>query len=267
MPATVATFQDHFISVARPRPRHQIESLEGDRLPGALAPPVLVRSLVQPLERGVDLGELRRLARGVQVIHLFVRGLRPLLSLIHVKGRAVPRLLLKRLAVIAVVARERVRYARSLLQQSSFQMLPLCRGQRHALSPWEIAAGRTSRKHREAAAPNDGRVQNSQCGLVFSAIGMTRSEACPLRLRGNAVRFPGPTRLAAPRQEKKWLSAIAPLAPGSRDIGTLRPDSVLGNPRVQDMTAAVETMNRGAVVHHSGRIRSAKNVHAVPRTG
>src|SRR3989449_3769178 len=39
-----------------------------DALPisAALAPPVLVRPLVQPLERGVDLGKLRRLARGVR---------------------------------------------------------------------------------------------------------------------------------------------------------------------------------------------------------
>src|SRR5690348_1441981 len=142
MPATVATFQDHFISVARPRPRHQIESLEGDRLPGALAPPVLVRSLVQPLERGVDLGELRRLARGVQVIHLFVRGLRPLIGLIHVKRRAVTRLLLERIAVYATVARERVHDACSLLEQASLQMLPLGGGQRHTSSSGKYAYAR-----------------------------------------------------------------------------------------------------------------------------
>src|SRR3989442_13557060 len=146
MPATVPSFQDHFISVARPCPRHQVESLERDRLPAALAPPVLLRSLVQPLERGFDLGKLGRLARGVQVIHLFVRGLRPLIGLIHVKGRTVPRLLLKRLAVGAIVASERAHYARSLLEQASLQVLPLCRGQRHTPSPWEIAVRRTSRK-------------------------------------------------------------------------------------------------------------------------
>src|SRR5438876_11787813 len=125
MPATVPSFQDHFMSVARPRPRYQVESLERDRLPAALAPPVLVRLLVQPLERGIDLGKLGRLTRRVQVIHLFVRGLRPLIGLIHVKGRAVPRLLLKRLAVGAVVARERAHYACSLLEQASLQVLPL----------------------------------------------------------------------------------------------------------------------------------------------
>src|SRR6267143_460425 len=107
MPATVPSFQDHFISVARPCPRHQVESLERDRLPAALAPPVLLRSLVQPLERGVDLGKLRRLARGVHD-------------------------------------------ACSLLEQASLQVLPLCRGQRHTPSPWEIAARRSSRKHRDA---------------------------------------------------------------------------------------------------------------------
>src|SRR2546426_12557891 len=137
MPATVPSFQDHFISVARPCPRHQVESLERDRLPAALAPPVLLRSLVQPLERGVDLGKLRRLARGVHYIPLLVRGVRPPVS----------RLLLNRVAGCAIVARERVHYARALLEQAGLQVLPLCRGQRHTPSPWEIAARRASRKH------------------------------------------------------------------------------------------------------------------------
>src|SRR5882724_6595619 len=141
MPATVPTFQDHFISVARPGPRHQVESLERDRLPAALAPPVLLRSLVQPLERGVDLGKLRGLARGVHDIPLLVGGVRPPVS----------RLLLNRVAGCAIVARERVHYACALLEQAGFQVLPLCRGQRHAPSPWEIAARHASRKHRDAA--------------------------------------------------------------------------------------------------------------------
>src|SRR6267142_791642 len=125
MPATVPNFQDHFISVARPCPRHQVESLEWDRLPAALAPPVLLRCLVQPLERGVDLGKRRRLARGVHDIPLLVRGVRPPVS----------RLLLSHVAGCAIVSRERVHYAGSLLEQTSLQVLLLCRGQRHAPSP------------------------------------------------------------------------------------------------------------------------------------
>src|SRR5882762_3892596 len=124
MPATVPTFQDHFISVARPGPRHQVESLERDRLPAALAPPVLLRPLVQPLERGVDLGKLRGLARGVHDIALLVRGV----------GPPVSRLLLNHVAGCAIVARERVHYARALLEQASLQVLALCRAQRHARS-------------------------------------------------------------------------------------------------------------------------------------
>src|SRR5438445_7146852 len=135
MPATVPSFQDHFMSVARPRPRYQVEALERDRLPAALAPPVLVRSLVQPLERGVDLGKLRRLARGVHGLQLLVRGVRPLVGHMHMKGGEVSRLLLERFAGCTIVARERVHYARSLLEQASLQVLPLCRGQRHTPLP------------------------------------------------------------------------------------------------------------------------------------
>src|SRR5439155_21686226 len=95
MPATAPSFQDHFISVARPCPRHQVESLERDRLPTALAPPVLLWPLVKPLERRVDLGELHGLARGVHDLPLLLRGVRPPVSrflLNHVAGRAiVPR--------------------------------------------------------------------------------------------------------------------------------------------------------------------------------
>src|SRR2546427_7536127 len=142
IPAPVPSFQDHFISLgtlALPRPRHEVKSLERDRLPAALAPPVLVRSLVQPLERGVDLGKLGRLARGVHGLQLLVRGVRPLVGHMHGKGGEVSRLLLQRFAGCATVARQRVRYARSLLEQASLQVLPLCRGQRHTPSPWEIA--------------------------------------------------------------------------------------------------------------------------------
>src|SRR6266851_3493110 len=56
--------------VAGPRPRHEVESLERDRLPAALAPPVLLRPPIKPLERGVDLSKLRRLARRVHGIWL-----------------------------------------------------------------------------------------------------------------------------------------------------------------------------------------------------
>src|SRR2546427_350463 len=152
MPATVASFQDHFISpgtlalVARPRPRHEVKSFERDRLPAALAPPVLVRSLVQPLERGFDLGKLGRLARGVHGLQLLVRGVRPLVGHMHGKGGEVSRLLLQRFAGCAIVTRQRVHDPRSLLQQSSLQVLPLCRGQGHTPSPCEIAARRASRK-------------------------------------------------------------------------------------------------------------------------
>src|SRR6267378_3578544 len=140
MPATVPSFQDHFISVARPGPRHQVESLERNRLAAALAPPVLLRSLVQPLQRGVDLGKLRGLARGVHDIPLLVCGVRPPIS----------RLLLNRVAGCAIVARERIHDPCTLLEQASLQMLPLCRRQRHTPSPWEIAALRASRKHCDA---------------------------------------------------------------------------------------------------------------------
>src|SRR5439155_21952813 len=112
MPATVPSFQDHVMSVARPRPRYQVEALERDRLPAALAPPVLVRPLVQPLERGVDLGKLRRLARGVHGVQLLVRRVRPLVCQMHMKGGEVARLLLERFASGAIVARERVGYTR-----------------------------------------------------------------------------------------------------------------------------------------------------------
>jgi hypothetical protein len=61
------------------------------------------------------------------------------------------------------------------------------------------------------------------------------------------------------------LPAIARLAAGSRDIGAFRPDSIFGKPHVQDITAAIETMNRSPVVHHSKGIGSAKNLHALPR--
>src|SRR6266446_2147331 len=140
MPATVPSFQDHFISVARSRPRHQVESLERDRLPTALAPPVLLWPLVKPLERGVDLGKLRGLARGVHDIPLLVRGVRPPVS----------RFLLNHVAGCAIVARERVHYACALLEQASLQVLPLCRGQRHTPSRWEIPPRRARRKHPDA---------------------------------------------------------------------------------------------------------------------
>src|SRR6266550_255798 len=143
MPPTVPSFQDHFIALlARPCPGHEIESLERDRLPAALAPPVLFRPLVKPLERGVDLGKLRRLARRVHDIQLLVRGVRPPVS----------RLLLERVAGCATVARERVRHACSLLEQASLQVLPLCRRQHHTASRWEIAARRASRKHLRLAS-------------------------------------------------------------------------------------------------------------------
>src|SRR6266851_4926589 len=128
--------------VTRPRPRHEVESLERDRLSAALALPVLLRPLVKPLERSVDLGKLRRLARRVHDTQLLVRGVRPPVS----------RLLLERVAGCAIVARERVHHACSLLEQASLQVLPLCRGQRHTASPWEIAARRASRKHLRLAS-------------------------------------------------------------------------------------------------------------------
>src|SRR6266581_3795332 len=143
MPATVPNFQDHFISVARPRPRHQVESLERDRLPTALAPPVLLWPLVKPLERGVDLGKLRGLARGVHDIPLLVRGVRPPVS----------RFLLNHVAGCAIVARERVHYACALLEQASLQVLSLCRGQRHTPSRWEIASRRRRRKNPDDGSP------------------------------------------------------------------------------------------------------------------
>src|SRR6266704_2456969 len=151
MPATVPNFQDHFISVARPRPRHQVESLERDRLPTALAPPVLLWPLVKPLERGVDLGKLRGLARGVHDIPLLVRGVRPPVS----------RFLLNHVAGCAIVARERVHYACALLEQASLQVLPLCRGQRHTPSPWEIAVRRRSRKQLRVKAYPDRQARNA----------------------------------------------------------------------------------------------------------
>src|SRR5438445_3773999 len=138
MPATVPNFQDHFISVARPRPRHQVESLERDRLPAALAPPVLLWPLLEPHERGVDLGKLRGLARGVHDIPLLVRGVRPPVS----------RFLLNHVAGCAIVARERVHYACALLEQASLQVLSLCRGQRHTPSRWEIASRRDRKSTR-----------------------------------------------------------------------------------------------------------------------
>src|SRR5229473_7104725 len=128
--------------VAGPRPWHQVESLERDRLPAALAPPVLLRPLVKPLQRGVDLGKLRGLARGVHDIQLLVCGVRPPIS----------RLLLNRVAGCAIVARERVHDPCTLLEQASLQVLPLCRRQRHTPSPWEIAALRVSRKHCDATS-------------------------------------------------------------------------------------------------------------------